>query len=149
MDPVISKELFRQQAEEVRQSELLPILGWSVVRAEYPELIVRMAHPKGNSRYFLLDCLRFDELPPYTKLVDDEGKPVLDRAVLPESGPHFFRYHNDTSPYPSMCYEFTAEYYEWWHPGSLDGWHSRRDRPDYQLLGILNQIYQLYKQTNG
>jgi hypothetical protein len=149
MDPVISQELFREQVEEVRQSELLSILGWTVVRAEYPELIVRMAHPKGGSRCFLLDCRRFDELPPYIKLVDDEGRPILDAAALPQGGPHFFRYHNETSPYPSMCYEFTAEYHEWWHRGSLDVWHSRRNQPDYRLLGILNQLYQLYRQTDG
>jgi hypothetical protein len=149
MDPVISRELFADQVEEVRQSELLSILGWEVVRAEYPELIITMAHPTGRSRNFLLDCSRFDELPPYTKLVDSSGTPILDAEALPQGGPHFFRYQTQTSPYPSMCYEFTAEYYEWWHTGSLDGWHSRRDKPEYRLLGILTQLYQVYRQTNG
>lgn len=149
MDPVISQELFTDQVEEVRTAELLSILGWTIMRAEYPELIVNMAHPKRSSRNFLLDCRRFDELPPYIKLVDNAGKPILDAAKLPQGDPHFFRYHTPSSPYPSMCYEFTAEYYEWWHTGSLDGWHSRRDKPDYRLIGILNQLYQLYRQTNG
>jgi hypothetical protein len=149
MDPVISQELFTEQVEEVRQSELLSILGWKVIRAEYPVLIVTMTHPNGSSRNFLLDCSRFDELPPYIKLVGSAGNPILDAASLPQGGPHFFRYNTPTSPYPSMCYEFTAEYYEWWHTGSLDAWHSRRDKADYRILGILNQLYQLYRQTNG
>jgi hypothetical protein len=149
MDPIISRELFTKQVEEVRQSELLSILGWTVARSEYPELIVNMTHPNVSSRSFLLDCRRFDELPPYIKLIDSIGMPILDADALPQGGPHFFRYHNSTSPYPSMCYEFAAEYYDWWHTGSLDGWHSRRGEPDYRLLGILNQLYQLYRQTNG
>jgi|GEM_PF-2172613 len=149
MDPIISQELFTEQVEEVRQSELLSILGWTVARSEYPELIVNMTHPNGSSRSFLLDCRRFDELPPYIKLLDIKGMPILDADALPQGGPHFFRYHNSSSPYPSMCYEFAAEYYDWWHTGSLDGWHSRRDKSDYRILGILNQLYQLYRQTNG
>lgn len=149
MDPVISQELFAEQVEEVRQSELLSMLGWTVLRAEHPELMVSMIHPNGRCRNFLLDCTRFDELPPSIKLVGNEGTPIVDAAALPVGEPHFFRYNNPSNPYPSMCYEFTAEYYDWWHAGSVEVWHSRRGRPDYRILGILNQLYQLYRQTNG
>lgn len=149
MDSVISKELFEQQLESVSGSDLPNCLSWVLLENTYPRLLVRMSHPKGNSRKFLLDFSRFDDLPPWIMLVDAEGKPILEAAQLPQNGPHFFRYQSPTSPRPSLCYQFAAEYYEWWHLGSINVWHALRPQLEYQVLGILSQIYQLYRKTDG
>ena len=149
MDSVISKELFEQQLERVRGSDLPSYLSWMLLETIYPRLRVRMLHPKGNSREFLLDFSCFDDLPPWIMLVDADGQPILEVAKLPQNGPHFFRYQSPTSPRPSLCYQFAAEYYEWWHLGSINVWHALRNKPEYDMLGILSQIHQLYRNTNG
>ncbi|HWN09090.1 MAG TPA: hypothetical protein VNO50_07465 [Pyrinomonadaceae bacterium] len=97
----------------------------------------------------MLDFSRYDDFPPSIKLVDEGDATVLDAAKLPQGGPHFFRYNAPTSPYPSMCYDFTSEYYDWWHAGSNSVWHSKRGSAEYRVLGVLSQLYQTYKQTNG
>lgn len=149
MDTVVSRELFAEQLEEVRESELLSINHWELLRVIYPTLLIRMRHPSGPSRNFLLDFSRYDDFPPSIKLVDEGDATVLDAAKLPQGGPHFFRYNAPTSPYPSMCYDFTSEYYDWWHAGSNSVWHSKRGSAEYRVLGVLSQLYQTYKQTNG
>jgi hypothetical protein len=146
VDAVISQELFAEQLEEAQRSELPQIYGWEFLNASHPNLLVRMKHPKGGCRIFLLDFSRFDDHPPSVKLVDESGVPVLDAAALPKGGPHFFRYHTPTSPYPSLCYDFAAEYYDWWHSGSTAVWHGKRNSSEYRMLGILNQLHQLYRQ---
>ena len=149
MDSVVSQELFAEQLEEVRQSELPLINHWELLRVTYPTVLTRMTHPRGATRDFLLDFRRYDDFPPSIKLVDESSAPILDATKLPQGGPHFFRYNAPASPYPSMCYDFTSEYYDWWHAGSTSVWHSKRGAAEYRALGILNQLYQLYKQTNG
>ncbi len=149
MDVVVSQELFEEQLEEVRRSDISDCLAWEILDASYPRLRVRMKHPQGGSREFLLDFSRFDDLPPSIMVVGGDGRPILDAAQLPLNGPHFFRYQCPTSPRPSLCYEFAAEYYDWWHQGSINIWHSLRSRLEYRVLGILHQLYQLYRQTNG
>jgi hypothetical protein len=149
VDAVVSQELFAEQLEEIRQSELPSINHWELLRVIYPIALVRMRHPSGASRNFLLDFSRYDDFPPSIKLVDESDVTVLDAAKLPQGGPHFFRYNAPTSLYPSMCYDFTAEYYDWWHADSNSVWHSKRGGVEYRALGILNQLYQLYRQTNG
>jgi len=149
MDSVISKKLFEQQLERVHGSDLANYLSWVLLETTYPRLRVRMSHPNGNSREFLLDFSRFDDLPPSIMLVDPDGKPIMEEGQLPQRGPHFFRYQSATSPRPSLCYQFAAEYYEWWHLGSVNVWHALRYQPEYEVLGILSQIYQLYRKTDG
>ena len=149
MDLVVSQELFTEQLEKIRESELPLISGWKLLRASYPTVVVRMTHPRGASRDFLLDFSRYDDFPPSIKLVDEEANPILDATKLPQGGQHFFRYNAPTNPYPSMCYDFTSEYYDWWHAGSNSVWHSKRGSHEYRMIGILNQLNLLYKQTNG
>jgi hypothetical protein len=108
-----------------------------------------MEHPSGKSREFLLDFSDFDDLPPWIMLVNSNREPILDVRELPQHGPHFFRYQSPTSRRPSLCYQFAAEYYEWWHLGSLNVWHALRNQREYQMLGILSQIYQIYRNTDG
>jgi hypothetical protein len=149
VDKVISQELFTEQLEEVRSSELPSIYGWDLLGGNYPELQVRMSHPGREGRDFLLEFSRFDDYPPSIKLIYENGVPLLDAKMLPQGGPHFFRYNAPTNPYPSMCYDFTSEYYDWWHAGSISVWQSKRNTAEFRMLGILNQLYQLYRQTNG
>jgi len=149
VDTVVSQELFEEQLNEVRRSDLPSCLGWEFLEASYPRLRVRMKHPRGGNWEFSLDFSRFDDFPPSIALTGSDGRPILDAAQLPEGGPHFFRYQSAGSPRPSLCYEFAAEYYDWWHQGSINVWHSLRNRLEYRMLGILHQLYQLYRQTNG
>jgi hypothetical protein len=149
MDPEISRMLFDDQLKEVRNSELPSILGWEFLKAEYPEIVVRLRHRHGTARNFLLEFSRYNQLPPSISLVDDDYKPILDITKLPTEGQHFFRYNVEHSPRPSICYEFAAEYYEWWHPGSEAVWHSYRANKDFQILGIIQKLYDLYNKTNG
>jgi hypothetical protein len=149
MDPEISRALFNEQLEEARSSELPHILGWEFLETTYPLLVVRILHPSGETRNFQLNFEAFDRLPPSITLVDSSFKLILDTTQLPEGGPHFFRFHNEMKSRPSLCYDFSAEYYQWWHPGSEEQWQGRRKDPNYRMLGILNRLSTIYAQSNG
>jgi hypothetical protein len=99
VDTVVSHELFAEQLGEVRESDLFSINHWELLRMIYPTVLIRMRHPSGATRNFLLDFSRYDDFPPSIKLVDESDAPVLDAAKLPQGGPHFFRYNAPTSPY--------------------------------------------------
>jgi hypothetical protein len=72
VDPEVSKRLFDEEVGAMRGMGRFNGGGFEVVSATYPDLVVRLPHPKG-SRRFRFRCNEWDEQPPSVKPVDDAG----------------------------------------------------------------------------
>ena len=73
MDPSVSKALFDDEVEAMRAQARFNGGGWTIVSAEFPDLVVELPHPSGTRRRFRFRCDDWDEKPPSVKSVDLEG----------------------------------------------------------------------------
>ena len=81
MDPAVSKALFDDEVTAMRVQARFNGGSWSIVSAEFPDLVVELPHPTGARRRFRFRCTDWDEQPPSIKSVgmdSDElnGQPV-------------------------------------------------------------------------
>lgn len=73
MDPAVSKKLFDDEIAAMRVQARFNAGSWTIVCAEFPDLVVELPHPTGARLRFRLRCNGWDEQPPSVKSVDANG----------------------------------------------------------------------------
>ena len=73
MDPSVSKTLFDGEVEAMGVMARFKSGGWTLVSAEFPDLVVELPHPSGVRRLFRFGCDDWDEQPPSVTSVSANG----------------------------------------------------------------------------
>ena len=81
MDPSVAKALFDDEVEAMRAAARFKGGSWTIVSAEFPDLVVELPHPSGTRRRFRFRCDDWDEMPPSVKSVDIAGSELTQQPT--------------------------------------------------------------------
>lgn len=123
MDPSVSKALFDDEVREMRAMARFKGGGWTIVSAEFPDLVVELPHPSGARRRFRFGCDDWDEKPPSVKAIDTDGK---DLDQQPSGG----KWAGLNTGW-GLCAQWTREYHA--HHAE-DPWESHRQNVSLALI---------------
>lgn len=73
MDPSVSEALFDQEVKGLREMAVFSKGTWTIISAQFPDLVVELPHPSSARRRFRFRCDNWDERPPSVKSVDVNG----------------------------------------------------------------------------
>jgi hypothetical protein len=136
VDPSVSKTLFDDEVEAMRAMARFNGGGWTIVSAEFPDLVVEIPHPSGAHRRFRLRCDDWDERPPSVKSVDADGNELAQQP----SGSKWMGLNTGWG----LCAQWTREY----HAHHLaDPWASHRQ--DVPLARIVASVAAYYRKAGA
>jgi Predicted metal binding domain len=138
-----SKSLFEVQVSRL-ELPLLQLRRWRILSREYPTLELMFGHESRPPLRLRLVCDNWNELPPSIELLDQEGNLLSpaprDPAGVFNPGPH------PMTQKPFICMRGAREYHT--HPSHLtDHWDSLKLRSDYDLGGILTQVWRAWSKA--
>jgi hypothetical protein len=134
VDPSAAKALFDDEVGTMRSRASFKNGSWTIVSAEFPDLVLELPHPSGARRRFRFRCDDWDDQPPSVKSVDADG------TELPEqpTGGKWARLSTGWG----LCAQWTREYHG---HHSEDAWDShRRNVP---LARIIASVATHYRQA--
>jgi hypothetical protein len=76
-DPAVSKTLFDDEVAAMRAQARFNAGTWTIVSAEFPDLVVELPHATDAQRRFRFRCTDWDEKPPSVKSVDGHGNELI------------------------------------------------------------------------
>lgn len=140
---VASKTLFEVQVSRL-ELPLLQLRRWRILGREYPALELMFDHESRPPLRLRLVCDNWNELPPSIELLDQEGNFLSaaprDPAGVFNPGPH------PMTQKPFICMRGSREYHT--HPSHLDDhWDRLKLRSDYDLGGILTQVWRAWSKA--
>lgn len=136
MDPSVSKTLFDDEVEAMRAMARFNGGGWTIVSAEFPDLVVELPHPSGARRRFRFRCDDWDEKPPLVKSVDADGNELAQQP----SGGKWMGLNTGWG----LCAQWTREY----HAHHVeDAWASHRE--DVRLARIVASVAAYYRKAGA
>jgi hypothetical protein len=143
VNSALSTVLFDEEVKYL-QGELLQIRGWRVFERAFPVLDVGFERVGRQGLRARLRCDNWNDLPPAVTLHDISGALL---TTLP-TGPTgvFNSSRHDVTQIPFICMAGSREYHT--HPSHIaDSWDNYKNRPGYQLCGILEQIWSAWTKS--
>jgi len=122
-------------------SKLLEARGWSMVASEFPRLDVAFRRDGRIPMLLRLNCEDWNSRPPSMAVLAESGGPL---TRFPTGGGGQF--HSSAHPVtrvPFICMPGSLEYHI--HPShTVDSWDNYRDRPGYDLGGLVTQVWRAW-----
>jgi hypothetical protein len=141
MHEALSRQLFDSAIENLTP-ELCASLGWRLIEHEYPVLDVEFAAANRVPIRVRLTCDAWNSLPPAVSFHSSDGTLLTQLPISPEN-----QFNNSAHPStgrPFLCMIGAREYHQ--HSSHItDLWDNYRDRPGYDLGGILAQIHSAWR----
>lgn len=142
MNPVLSKVFFESQTKDLG-GRIAQIRSWVIHSLTYPVIDISFTH--GNRKAFRvrMKCENYNELPPSIELLSKDEKflkKVPIGTFVLNQGPH------PITKRPFICNPGSLEYHTH-RSHKNDLWDNYRKRPEYNLGGILTQIYNAWCKT--
>lgn len=110
--------------------------GWTILSADFPDLVVEIPHPSGARRAFRFRCDDWDERPPSVKAVDAAS------AELPGE-PQGGKWMKLNTGY-GLCAQWTLEYHA---HHVADPWANHRQK--VTLARIVASVGSHYRKANA
>lgn len=139
-----SRMLFMQQTCELTE-ELCLLRGWQIFGREYPILDVGFRSKKPANIRIRMRCDTYNELPPAIELLTIDGD-FLTKAERDPAGVFNSSSHPQTGR-PFICMRGSREYHQ--HPShTTDLWDNIKNQPNYDLGGILTQVWRAWSRIH-
>jgi hypothetical protein len=136
VDPSVAKTLFDDEVGAMRATARFKRGSWTIVAAEFPDLVVELPHPSGARRRFRLRCDDWDEKPPSVKSVDTDGGELSQQPV----GGKWMGLNTGWG----LCAQWTREYHA---HHTEDPWSSHRGR--VSLARIVASVASYYRKAGA
>jgi len=137
----VSRQLFDQAIAGLTQ-ELCENRGWRLVDQAFPVLDVEFTAATRTSMRVRMTCDGWNGVPPAVSFHSADGTPLPELPVGPQG-----QFNNSIHPgtgRPFLCMVGSREYHQ--YPGHTeDLWDRYRDRPGYDLGGLLTQVWWIWR----
>jgi hypothetical protein len=135
-----SKALFDEQVQQL-QGEILESRKWRVFSRDFPVLDVAFVSPGRQPLRVQMHAEDWNELPPSIRLLNLEGEWLTNVPAMALGQSNIFNpnAHPSTGK-PFICMAGARDYHT--HTSHTnDLWDNYKNRPGYDLVGILRQIW--------
>ena len=143
MHEAVSRQLFEEAVTGIG-ADICAARGWTVVSASYPCIEIVFAAPERVPVRVRVRCDGWNGQPPTIQWLDESGAPL---GSIPQ-GPGG-QLNNSAHPQtglPFVCMAGVREYHT--HPSHIaDSWENYRDRPGYDLGGVVTQVWRAWKEA--
>jgi hypothetical protein len=139
----LSRRLF-EDAVALLTPSLCASRRWRVVEASYPILDVEFNAPGRTTMRVHLTCEGWNGQAPSAALLAADGTALTQPPTTPRG--QFNHSPHPTTGRPFVCMVGTREYHT--HPSHLgDLWDNYRERPAYDLGGIVTQLWRAWQEA--
>jgi hypothetical protein len=134
---------------------LLQWRGWTVITDKFPVLDVVFGHATRPPLRLRFTCDGWDDQPPSIELLDEAGAHLP--TPCPAGHPHHYVFansgsvfntgpHSATTARPFVCMRGSREYHT--HDGHrTDSWDNYRGKSGNDLLGLVDQLWKVWKRA--
>lgn len=145
MNASLSAEVFSMQTKNFT-ARLLELRSWTVNEMSPPILDVTFAAPGRKDFRVKVRCEDYDQQPATFELLSGNGEFLMSTNAPAGQGVINTGNHPDTGR-PFICSPGSRQYHT--HPSHLnDPWENYRNKPGYDLGGMLTQIHNAWLKTN-
>lgn len=142
MHEEVSRQLFDDAVRNLTP-ELCGLRGWALRSAVFPVLGISFAAHGREPARIDVHCDNWNSIPPSVVFVDETGGFV--RKISEAPGGQFQQAHPSTGR-PFVCMAGVREYHT--HPNHLgDLWENYKERPGYDLGGIVTQVWRAWQKA--
>ncbi len=142
MNQTLSKAIFEKETKELN-GRGAQVRSWIVNELNYPIVDITFTRAGRKPFQVKMKCQDYDELPSSIEFLSADGNLL---TIVPSGtsvingGPH------SVTQRPFICSPGTLEYHT--HVSHVpDKWENYRGKPEYDLGGILTQIYHAWCKT--
>jgi hypothetical protein len=140
---VVSRRLF-EDAVKGLGSDLCAARRWTLVSSAFPVLEVGFAAPERKAIRIRLRCDGWNSQPPSIDWLDGDGAPL--QSIPRGPGGQLNSSAHPQTRRPFVCMAGVREYHT--HPSHIgDLWEGYKDRPGYDLGGIITQVWRAWSQA--
>lgn len=145
MHPAASQALFEEETKHFSQA-LCQRRGWVLHTLAYPVINLSYTAPGRTPLRLAFTCDNWNELPPSIRLETPDGAPLHKLSPNPTGVFHAGPHHLTNLPF--VCMRGSREYHT--HPSHVsDAWEPLRGTPNYDVGGIITQIWNAWLKGSG
>lgn len=142
MNQTLSKAIFEKETKELN-GRVAQVRGWKVHELNYPIVDITFIRAGRKSFRVRMKCQDYDEQPPSIEFLTDDGNHLM---AIPTGTNVINPGLHETTKRPFVCSPGSLEYHT--HSGHIsDKWDNYRGTANYDLGGILTQIYHAWFKT--
>jgi len=144
MNKDLAKTIFAKEVHSLNATRLLQVRSWQINELEFPIIDFTFQQAGRNSFRVRFQCENWNEQPPSISLHSEDGQFL---KTLPKGSGVLNPGRHPSTGRPFTCTPGSREYHT--HPSHIsDHWENYKGKSNYDLGGILTQIWNAWRKTH-